>query len=163
MVARRRHKHNGSNISMVLVVKIWATANRLRNELGLENDAIPYGFYTAVKNKLLQNGERLAEGTIKLWLLREKTGNTNQLSRSGRPKHSISSRSTKHRARKRLKNGATQTQVAHTFSCCRTTLRKYTRAGSAGLKFYRLQGVTPLTELNKKDRRRYARWRHDTM
>ena len=86
MVARRRHKHNGSNISKILVVKIWATANRLRNELGLENDAIPYGFYTAVKNKLLQNGERLAVGTIKLWLLREKTGNTNQLSRSGRSK-----------------------------------------------------------------------------
>ena len=47
------------------------------------------------------------------------------------------------------KTGDTQSQVANTLSCCRTTLKKYTRAGSAGLKFYRLQGVTPLTALNE--------------
>ena len=157
---RRRHKHIGTNISPSYVVKIWATANRLREFENLEDFAVPYGFCARVRTKLEESGIRLKRDTIQLWLSREEAGQITHMKRTGRPTHSsFNTRTKKHRARKRLKSGFTQKHVAKLLYCDRKTLRKYSAEGTAGLKFYRLNEGTPLTKLNQKDRRRYARWR----
>ena len=154
---RRRHKYIGSNISPSYVVKIWAYANRLREERNLKLFEVPYGFCAAVTKKLEEAGIRLKRDTVKLWLSREKSGQVTHMKRTGRPTHSkFNTRTKTHRARKRLKRGLTQRYVAKLLNCSRKTLRKYTKQGKAGLKFYRLNEGTPLSKLNMKDRQRYG-------
>ena len=101
--ARRRHKHIGTNISPSYVVKIWAAANRLRENEHLEDFAVPFGFCARVRAKLEESGIRLKRDTIQLWLSREEAGQITHMKRTGRPTHSsFSTRTKKHRARKRL-------------------------------------------------------------
>ena len=63
---RRRHKYIGSNISPSYVVKIWASAKRLREDENLQDFAVSYGFCEAVTKKLEDAGIRLKRVTVKL-------------------------------------------------------------------------------------------------